>query len=225
MSEYRNSRPLTLALAAVLVAACGDGLGVRATGDVAVSFQRQGVSSPTIIGPSVDLLAEGEAGTLAVLSPDTVASLTVTVTGIQFLPQGDDEEGAQWVSLALETPVELDLMALPTEDESPLVIAAGELAVGTYAMVRFFVTNPTIVLKGSVSIGAAVTIEGGVPYAVTIPSAAQTGIKTDLSFTVSETDGVVADVGVLFDATTSLGNVILTGNGQVMMSPVLKPRT
>jgi hypothetical protein len=155
-----------------------------------------------------------------------VASLEVTVTSIQFLRAGDeDDEAGGWITLQLSAPVSLNLMALPTEGDSPVVIASGSVEAGTYTQVRLFVTDPSVEFSSDVTIGAAATFQAGVEYAVTIPSAGQTGIKTDASFTVTaDESGATADVGLLFDAGTTFANVAATGNGQVILAPVLRSR-
>lgn len=171
----------------------------------------------------------GTAGSAAAINPDTVASLVIRVTDIEFLPADEDDNGENgedtggWISLALEDTIELDLVALPTEGESPLVIAAGTVPVGDYMNVRLFVDSAAITFTGPISLGAAITFDGGVPHAVTIPSEDQTGIKTDASFSVTEdTEGNVTDVTLLFSAGSTFQNVALTGNGMVILAPVIR---
>ncbi len=203
-------------LAAVLAVGCSESLSLEATGEVQVLLGRQsGTPTAAVAYFAFD-------GMLYPIPQDTVASLTVTVTSIQFLGAGDEEsdEGG-WVTLDLAAPVELDLMALPSEGDSPIVIASGSVAVGAYAKVRLFVTAPTIVLKGDFSFGGT-TLEGGVELAAEIPSSAQSGLKTDASFEVAE--GATADVDLLFDAGTTLTNITLTGDGRVIVAPVLRSR-
>lgn len=158
--------------------------------------------------------------------PDTVASLKVEVTAIEFHRADAADSSDGWMRLDFAAPVQVDLMALPDSGRSPLVIASGKIAAGTYNQVRLFVTNPEIVFKGAIQLGAGPTFQAGVQYSVTIPSVDQTGIKTDASFTVtaSTSGGATADVGLLFDAGSSLANVAVTGTGKVMLSPVIRRR-
>ncbi len=55
-------------------------------------------------------------------------------------------------------------------------------------------------------------------HAVRIPSAENTGLKTDIAFTV-EAD---TDVNLLFSPDATFQNVTATGNGQVILAPVIK---
>jgi hypothetical protein len=231
MNAARIVRPFAAAAALAALAACTDGTGVGA-GEVQLSLADAGsstLSSRLAEGTSSWLLASlsGSSDGQSAISRDTVASLSVTVTSVQFLRAGesDEDDSPGWITLELETPVQLELTALPSEGESPLIIASGSVEAGTYSMVRLFVSSATIRFKGDVSLGAAITFSGGVDYSVTIPSGDQTGIKTDVSFTVEAGEGgVTADVGLLFEANTTYASVTATGAGSVIMAPVLRSR-
>lgn len=212
---------------AAMFAACSDSLSldVGATGEVAVQMQRMSGSSLS----SLLFQQQNTETSPRAVSPDTVASLTADITAIQFLRAGSDSsDNAAWTSLRLDAPVHVDFMALPSEGSSPLVIASGRVAVGSYSMVRLFVSNPHITFKGSISFGTAGTLSGGVEYAVTIPSSAQTGVKTEVSFSVeasaSDSTSTTADVPLLFDEGSTFANVAVTGTGTVMVAPVFRAR-
>jgi hypothetical protein len=65
----------------------------------------------------------------------------------------------------------------------------------------------------------------GEEYEVVIPSGDNTGIKTDLSFTVTEDgEGNADEVNLLFDAEATFRGVTATGSGKVMLPPVLKAK-
>lgn len=218
---YRSLAALALA---TVVAACNDTLSVGATGDVQVDLQK--------MSPAASLIGFNQQPDTAApqrsMQPDTVASLKVTVTAVEFLRADSDtsDTSAAWTRVQLSAPVTVDLMALPSASDSSFLIASGSVAVGTYTRLRMFVSNPTIRFTGSVSFGASGTLQGGVDYAVTIPSAAQTGIKTQASVTVqaSSSGATTAQVHLLFDQNSTLGNVAVTGTGTVMLSPVLHSR-
>jgi hypothetical protein len=163
----------------------------------------------------------GSADASGSIDADAVASLTVEVTAIQFLPAGEegneDNDGA-WVNLDLGSAVELDLMALPTEGESPLVIASGEVPVGDYVNLRLFVDNAVIRFSAPINLGAAIGFDADVDYDVTVPSGAQTGIKTDASFSVAAD----TDVNLLFSPGSTFLNVTGTGTGEVILAPVIR---
>ncbi|HXV86219.1 MAG TPA: DUF4382 domain-containing protein [Gemmatimonadales bacterium] len=210
-------RPIPALLAVLAVAACSDlGPASRATVDVTMS-QSDAVAAQALSGWAGSV-ADGNDAT-ASISRDTVAALVVRVTSIQFLPTTEtSEDEAAWVALDLASPVELDLLDLPTEGASPLVIASGEVEAGEYRKVRLFVDSTAIVFKGPINIGSAFSFAANATYAVDIPSGAQTGLKTDLAFTAE--DG--ADVNLLFSTTSTFANVTATGNGKVMLAPVIR---
>ena len=213
-------RGCALALVALATAACEHGIGLDTTavGSAQLSMFRSG-----------DSVAAGDtsAANGSAVQPDTVASLKVTVTAIEFLRAGaaDTSDGnSAWTRVSLAAPVQIDLMALPTDSTSALVIASGSVQAGAYSRVRLFVTNPRITFKGGIQVGVGVSLLGGVEYAVSIPSAAQTGIKTSASFTVNATanGGSTADIALMFDQASTLGNVTATGTGQVILAPVIQ---
>jgi hypothetical protein len=201
--------------------ACGDGTSAGvAPSQARISIESDMIASRTA---ALDWFAS-VAGAAAAISPDTVLSLEVTFTEVAFLPVGEDEEGAGgWQTITLDAPVTLDLMALPTEEEGSVVIAAGSLAVGTYQKVRLMVGDGEIVFKGPLTLGTAITYEGGEPYAVTVPSGDQTGLKTDLSFEVTAGENAEANAAyIVFAAGATFQNVSATGVGGVTLAPVLR---
>lgn len=211
-------------LVAAFVVGCSDG-GPEATGDVDITMQQtDAVLAQVVGGWSASIVSAGASA--AMIEPDTVETLTIRVTAIQFLPQGgDEEEDGSWVTLDLNEPVLLDLMALPTEGESPLVIASGEVEVGTYANVRLFTDSASIRFKGPIELGAAASFEAGVDHLVEIPSGTQTGINTNLTFTVeADAEGNLNDVSLLFSSGSTFQNVSATGTGRVMLTPVIHER-
>lgn len=112
-------------------------------------------------------------------------------------------------------------MALPSAFADPLVIAVGAVDAGEYRMVRLLVSGGTIVFEQAVTVGQF-TFDPDEPdgYEVTIPSGAQTGLKTDLAFTVGEGGSTV--VNLLFDEGATFQNVTATGSGTVILTPVLR---
>lgn len=217
MRNVRSAPKLALMLVPLLASGCGRGLDELTqleTGMVRVTLQR------TAGAMSSEGL--GMAALPARVLPSQIASLEVEVIGIQFLPASvaEDEE-PEWVTLELEEPVVLDLLALPTENDSPIVIAAGDVPVGEYRRVRLLVGEATVEFGESISLGQAFTFDPNVPYAVEIPSADRTGIKTDVSFAVEEIEGVVADVPLVFDEGATFANLTVTGNGRVLLAPVI----
>lgn len=218
MLAPRFSRVGALVLAAGLASACTDTSGIGSQGQVTVTMQQtsDGIVAQTANG----WYASVTGGERVFIDKHDVESLVVTVTEIQFLPKnesGDDD--AMWESLLIERAVDLDLMALPTEGDSPIVIASGEVEVGDYRMVRLFVGDATIMLNTAISLGQAITFDAGEPgHEVMIPSGTETGIKTDAEFSVIAD----TDVNLLFDPASTFLNVTATGNGQVILAPVIR---
>jgi hypothetical protein len=213
-----------LGIAALVGAACSE-LGSNATETATVSMSQSDALTAQLVGGWYASVTGG-AGTAVAMDKDTVAALLVQVSDIQFLPKYAEAQAADdaaWISLRLSAPVQLDLMALPTAGESPLVIASGTVPVGSYGDVRLFVSDATIRFKGNVDLGVAFSFEGGVDYAVEIPSGDQTGIKTDAEFTVEADEGGEAnDVQLLFSPSATFLNVTGTGDGRVMLAPVIR---
>ncbi|MBI2073299.1 MAG: DUF4382 domain-containing protein [Gemmatimonadetes bacterium] len=218
------TRSLHVALLAVFAggsAACGL-LDSSATGDVRVTMQQSDAAlSPAMSGWFASVA--GVDGAAAAISKDAVQSLTITVNEIQFLPKAAEAQAADegvWISLVVDAT--FDLMALPTTDGSPLVIATGSLDVGNYGDVRLFVASAQIVFKQDVSLGVSLnTFTAGEPgYPVDIPSGPETGIKTDAEFTV-EAD---TDVSLLFSPSATFLTVTGTGDGHVILEPVIRSK-
>lgn len=220
-----------LAAATLLTAACTESVGIAGGyGDVQVTMgQAVPAVLAQVIGVPEALAPDGSAGRIA---PENVDSLSVRVTGIELLPyceeagmqNGDGQCEDLWVPLTLDEPVELNLLALPTEDESPIVIGSGSVPVGEYHKVRLFIDQSVVVFGTAFSVGQS-TFEAGVEYPVEIPSAQNSGIKADIDLMVAEDDaGNIPEVGLLFDPDATFRHVVGTGNGRVLMPPVIKAR-
>jgi hypothetical protein len=211
------------AVLAAGVLACSNAGGVADRGEVLVTLQRTNEAvAPQVTG--LFLQAEPTRATAAAVAPDTIEALTIVVTDIEFLEVADSADTAEaggWIALSLDEPATLDLLSLPTEDASPVVIAAGSVPIGEYRKVRLYVSDATIVFKGPISVGQSV-FDSGVEYPVRIPSADQSGIKTDVAFSVGDE---AAEVNLLFASSATFANLTATGSGRVQMAPVLRARS
>jgi Domain of unknown function (DUF4382) len=182
---------------------------------VRLMLRRSGDTSASASAPSSPVADQSR------LTVDNVSSLSVTVTSVEFLP-ADSGSADAWVSLTLDTPATLDLLSLPTADASPIVFASGSVEVGSYRKVRLFVSDAQITFANDVTVGQA-TFAAGTEYPVTIPSADQSGIKTDATFNiVADESGAVSDVLLLFDPSATFVNATVTGAGGVMLAPVIR---
>ena len=221
-----SKRMRLVGVMAALSAAGGMACSSESEPGMAPSEARISIADEISAGAAAPLLYASINGVLVAVSPDTVESLEIEFTEIAYLPIGSDEEAeGEWQTLVLDEPVTLDLMALPTEAEGSIVIGSGTVAVGSYRKVRLMVGEGEIVFKGPLAIGNAQTFDGGTPYPVTIPSGEQSGLKTDVSFEVTAgEDGTANAAQIVFEPGTTFQNVTVTGNGQVILSPVLRSR-
>jgi hypothetical protein len=212
---------LVVALAPVALGACSD-----SGPELAPSQARISIADGFVARAAAPTISASVNGLLLAISPDTVESLEITFIDVAFLAAGDDEDAeASWRTLTLGDSVSLDLMALPTESTGSVEIAAASVPVGSYRKVRLMVGEGTIVFKGALSVGGGAPFEGGEPYAVTIPSGGQTGLKTDVSFDVSAGDEGAANAAyIVFEPGTTFQNVTVTGSGGVMLTPVLRAK-
>ncbi len=213
MSRFRSdmARVGVLALTAAVAAGC-DTVGIDGGGKVRVTIQK--IASETATQSVAD-------GSYAPIDAGNVTSLTMQVDSIQFLLAVEEgvEDAGGWITLVLAGDVvTLDLASLPPAFAAPLVIATGDVDAGSYQSVRLFVSDAEIVFVEDVNVGQAIFDKEPEIHAVTIPSGAQTGLKTDMAFIV---DGST-DVNLLFDEGATFQNATATGNGTVILSPVLR---
>jgi hypothetical protein len=211
---------LVLVGALVATAACSDATGVDGTAPVEVSMRMDGSALSTAgFGGAL-----GSGAVMAGVSPDQVDALLVTVTSVSFLPveaeaEGEGEE-SEWIFLTLDEPVQIDLMALPIEEDSPFV--TGELDVGDYGKIRLQVSDAAVWFNDAITQGPT-TLAPDTEHPVDVPSGSTSGIKTGLSFTVEEPgEGEPAEVTLVFDPGLTFSNLNVTGSGKVVLSPVFK---
>jgi hypothetical protein len=226
----RRAFGLAAAFTAMAVGgACTDTTGTlnsTDTGSVEVTLQRASVQ----LAPAADFAVFlSDAGLQGKVDPSSVDSLFVTVTSIGFLPveaedTGEESEDPMWMWLDLPDPVTLDLLALPTEGDSPIVIAAGDVPVGDYRKVRMIVGGAAVFFNQAMTVGQA-AFDVDTEYPVDVPSGAQSGLKTDATFSVVGDDvGDPTAVNLLFDPDATFKNVTATGSGKVKLAPVIKVR-
>jgi hypothetical protein len=136
-------------------------------------------------------------GTLAVRladAPDpTITAINITVPRVEAHVDGE------WVEVA--TPNQTyNLLDLVTND---VLLGQASLPAGSYSQIRLFVSEATVTDS-----------EG--THNVTIPSAAQTGIKLNVSYTIEPNQ--VTELLLDFNVDKSL---IKQGNGQYRLQPVI----
>jgi len=227
----RRTRGILAVFAAVTVAsACADSTG-SSVGMGSVEVTMQQVSAPLAQVAEVFLSPDGAT---ARVDKEKVDSLFIWVTSIGFLQvdsteadttDDGEEEEYPWIWMDLDSVVRIDLMALPSETDSAVVIGDGSIPAGDYRKLRMIVADASVFFNEMISVGNT-AYDMDMEHRVDVPSGAQSGLKTNASFTV-EADSVTAQplgVNVLFDPDMTFNKVTATGSGRVKISPVLKVR-
>ena len=241
---FRKLKTLTAVTGLAIVAsACGEVAGVDdGMGEVQVTLQE--ATAEALFNVVAAEFANAPETTAGRVPRGEVELLTVTVTGIQILPycedageqSGDGQCEDLWVPLDLDGEYELDLLTLPSEGSTAFEITAvTAVPEGVYHKIRLFISEAKVAFENTITVGhstfAAFNTDDGfdplvpttwVTHDVEIPSAQNSGIKADIDIEVVGTE--VTDIGLLFDADATFRNVIATGNGRVLMPPVLKAR-
>lgn len=203
---------------ALVLAACGDGVGPEGSGEMNVLLTGSSSSAQSAL-----VSVSANSSTIGEVSLDEVVSIEVEITGLQAIlaSESEEDEGA-WVDLALSSSAatSVDLMALPA---GGVMIASDQLAAGSYSNLRIFFSSATITLANDVTVGTETFAAADSPHELFIPSGEETGIKIPL-FGVQVNGEAAADVAVAFDEEASVQTVAATGTG-LLMSPVLGQET
>ncbi len=210
-----------------------------------------GVFGAGMAGDTVHMPADSDDGHggmlfLGRIAPADVESLTVNVTKVEVLATTADTENAAdsaaemkadsgrhedsdddhendektWISLDVTAGGHLNLLSLPDSAQAGLTVAIGTLPAGKYKHVRLFATDAMIILKNQIVTPTGDTLKAGVALPVKIPSADSTGavIKTDERFTVTSGSSTVQ---LFFDKDDTIRHIVLTGNGTIIVPPVI----
>jgi hypothetical protein len=146
-----------------------------------------------------------------------VTGLTVALDSVQLQSSGSD--GWHSTPEGQDLPQDLDLLSLPGTD-NPIELGTVQVMSGQ-CQVRLFVSNVRITFDHEI-------VAGGQTYApdtpiegvVRIPSGGQTGLKVDGDCQVEDVDGQT-NVTLAFDVAATEETVVVTGNGQVLLTPVI----
>lgn len=191
-------------LAALIVFGCSpDSTGSRLV-TVQISLARADVATSAASAPQ--LVTSG------VIDPTSVDKIDVKLDAVEL-----STSGSGWQRVSYDPALDLDLASLPL-DGSPDAINLGKLQVedGT-CEVRLFVSSVQFTFISDVVIGGQ-TITAGTTVDATIPSGPQTGVKVDGVCQVPSTGG---DVKLVFDENATLGTIVATGGGKLMLTPVI----
>jgi len=120
-----------------------------------------------------------------------------------------------WYSLDVVGSGHLDLMHLPTDTGSGLVLAVGTVPAGAYAGARIIVSTATVWFDTTFTVGGT-TFVPGTGYTVTIPSGREAGIRTRAGFTITEG---ASEVQLLFDSLEMVRGLLVTPSGAILLTP------
>ncbi len=205
------------------VAVCGGLLAFTACSD----STGPGVGEASVVltgdAASTSLLGEGIALSVAGVPESAVTSLFLNITRVDLHLVGGDGgeesesegtgeseasgEGGSWISLDLVLTEPLDILQLST---SGLVLAEGTVPAGRYNQARFYFDSSELELGEQVVVNT-VTLDPGM-YDVDVPSAAQSGLKLQLTSTDVDA-GETEAVGVEIGAGTTIGTLVWNTNG------------
>jgi hypothetical protein len=196
-----------------VMAACGDSTG-NDTGQLRVSM-----SASTSAANTGDAIAANELG---VLTLSQVDSMFIRVTAVSALKQGADtaEASGGWVTLQLADSggKRINLLNLPRTGGDSIGIARGDLKPGNYKNIRlqFDSTSSTIRLKQDVTIGTFAFLKN-TSYPLRVPS----GVIKIPAATLTVSEDSLSQVNLVFQLNSSIGTIVATGSGQLMMNPVI----
>ena len=126
-----------------------------------------------------------------------------------------------WYSLDVTANGHLNLLALPTDTTSGVVLASGTLPVGDYVAARLIVSSAKIYFDTTFTTTNGFTFDANTAYDVKLPMRdSLMGIMSNAGFTLS-TAG--ADIVLTFDPFTTIGHAIVDAQGNIVIRPVLKP--
>ncbi len=137
--------------------------------------------------------------------------------------EGERWDHAGWITVTLAQPDTIDLLALPVDSSKAIVIATDSIPAGTYGRVRLEVSSGSVTFDSTVTARHGITFQADSVYPLTIPSGAQSGIKTNVSFTVSaDSTGTPAPIQLIFDPTNTFTHLVVTGDGKIILSPFFR---
>ena len=129
----------------------------------------------------------------------------------------------EWYSLSVVGGGRVDLMHLPTDTASGLLLASDTVPAGDYGAARLVISDATLWLNTAVTTEDGVTLKADTGYGVELPHRGDEpmGIMTNAGFTVPDGGG---NVVLIFDANQMFGTPIVTDSGKVLLGPMLRPR-
>lgn len=149
--------------------------------------------------------------------PDSLGERRDSMMGDSARGRDDDEgERRRFFTLGVVSGGRFDLRHLPTEAEGGIVLASGSVPPGTYDRVRLVVREGFIWLNTPIVTPQGDTLPANTAIPVFFPSH---GLVVDAQLTVPDGGG---DVPLIFDAAQTFAHVIVTGEGRVIVTPVMR---
>ena len=152
-----------------------------------------------IVGCGDDSVTDGEVGTLVVRLTDApfpidfVNEANVTINKIELRESADGDD--PFLTLIEDAQLQFNLLDLQNDVTANLVQI--DIEVGSYNLVRLFVTEPNVVLKDETN------------FDLTVPSGAQTGIKIFIEPAIEVVGGLTSELLLDFDVSKSF---VVQGN-------------
>ena len=131
-------------------------------------------------------------------------------------PDGHEDEGNGWFTLAVVSGGRIDLMHLPTDSANGIVLASGEIPPGTYTRATLDIAEGWLWLNTPFVTPQGDTLPAGQAIPVIVPSGR---IHAPVQFVVPEGGG---DIPLVFDPAQTLSRIVVTGDGRVILIPVLR---
>ena len=133
---------------------------------------------------------------------------------------GDSARGPRfdWYTLDVVSGGTIDLMNLPTEDQAGLVVATGSVPPGDYDRVRLVIAEGYIWLNTAIVTPQGDTLPANTAIPVVFPSG---GIMVAVELTIPDGGG---DIPLVFNAAETFAHVLVTGDGRVIVTPVMRHR-
>ncbi len=227
MNPHRNALVFgAFALAAGAAACSGaDATGAVASAPVSLTLQRAS-GAAFLASLALDSTPPGRS---AVIAPTEVDSIVVTVEEVALLPMRHDSMGMHgpdgmmgprhdWIVLQVVGGGRIDLMRLPVEGSQGITVAAGDAPPGEYERVRLVIASGEIWLNTTIVTPQGDTLLANTAIRVFFPSG---GIMVAVEFAVPEGGG---DIPLVFDAAETFAHVLVTGDGRVIVTPVMRHR-
>lgn len=200
----------------VAMSACSDSTGTN-TGQARIYMSSS-------IAPSSSLIqGDYTAGAMGTLTVSQIDSMYVRITSISALRADADtaENSGGWVTIQLADSggKRINLLRLPRQGQDSISLARGDLKEGTYKNIRlqFDSASGVIRLKQNVTVGNF-NFTANTNYSLRVPSGVLKIPAGSFKVAADSTTGV----NLVFDANASVGTIVATGSGVLMINPVIR---